>query len=132
MRVVTSEEMRELDRRAIQDCGMPGVVLMENAAAAVVLAVETACSGLQGKRVVVISAGPVTTAEMGTLLHGACRCKAALTVFTLASEVWAYYRRCAKPIYTALKHSGVPITAFTKLTDFVTIVVTVMSVAYGL
>ncbi len=31
MRVVTAEEMRRLDRRAIEDAGIPGMVLMENA-----------------------------------------------------------------------------------------------------
>ncbi|MEW6357554.1 MAG: NAD(P)H-hydrate epimerase [Planctomycetota bacterium] len=31
MRAVTREEMREMDRRAIEDYGIPGIVLMENA-----------------------------------------------------------------------------------------------------
>jgi len=31
MRIVTSSEMRELDRRTIEEIGIPGVVLMENA-----------------------------------------------------------------------------------------------------
>jgi hydroxyethylthiazole kinase-like uncharacterized protein yjeF len=32
MRVLNAEEMREVDRRAIEELGMPGMVLMENAA----------------------------------------------------------------------------------------------------
>ena len=35
VKIVTAERMRELDRRAIEEGGMPGVVLMENAGRAV-------------------------------------------------------------------------------------------------
>ena len=35
MKLATAAEMRELDRQAIKDYGIPGMVLMENAAAAV-------------------------------------------------------------------------------------------------
>jgi len=31
MRLLTAEQMRELDRRAIEECAVPGIVLMENA-----------------------------------------------------------------------------------------------------
>lgn len=31
MRLLTAEQMRELDRRAIEECSVPGIVLMENA-----------------------------------------------------------------------------------------------------
>ena len=31
MKVVTSEQMREIDRRAIEDLGIPSIILMENA-----------------------------------------------------------------------------------------------------
>jgi len=31
IKVVTSKEMREMDRQTIEDVGIPGVVLMENA-----------------------------------------------------------------------------------------------------
>jgi len=32
MRILTAEEMREVDRRAIEEIGVPSLVLMENAA----------------------------------------------------------------------------------------------------
>ena len=39
MRILTADEMREVDRRAIEEIGIPGMVLMENAALGVVEAV---------------------------------------------------------------------------------------------
>ena len=36
MRILTADEMREVDRRAIEELGIPGMVLMENAAIGVV------------------------------------------------------------------------------------------------
>lgn len=39
MKVLTSEQMRNIDRRAIEELGIPGIVLMENAALAVVDAI---------------------------------------------------------------------------------------------
>ena len=57
MKVVTAEQMRELDRRAMTEYGMPGVVLMENAGRAVVDAMEQAFGPLDGKRVAVFCGG---------------------------------------------------------------------------
>ena len=42
MRVLTSEQMREADRRTIEDLGIPAAVLMENAGRQVVAAMENA------------------------------------------------------------------------------------------
>ncbi len=50
MRVVTAAEMRALDRRAVENFGIPGVVLMENAGRAVMEAVKRRCGSLYGKR----------------------------------------------------------------------------------
>ncbi len=49
--VVTAEEMRELDRTAIEKTGISGEVLMENAAIKVVLAIEEACGALLGRKI---------------------------------------------------------------------------------
>ncbi len=43
--------MKNIDRRAIRDFGIPGTVLMENAAAAVMTAMEKFFDGLEGVRV---------------------------------------------------------------------------------
>jgi len=53
VKVVTAEQIRELDRRAIQEAGIPGVVLMENAGRAVVEVMEREYGALRGKRIAV-------------------------------------------------------------------------------
>ncbi len=55
MRVLTLQEIRELDRRTIEETGIPSLVLMENAALAVVEAVG---SRYPGARRVGVVAGP--------------------------------------------------------------------------
>ncbi len=42
MRILNSEQMREADRRTIEEIGIPSIVLMENAGRQVVAAIETA------------------------------------------------------------------------------------------
>ena len=53
MKVVTAEQIRELDRRAMQEFGIPGVVLMENAGHAVVEVMQREYGSLFRKTVVV-------------------------------------------------------------------------------
>ena len=53
MNVVTAEQMRDLDRRAMEEFGMPGVVLMENAGRAVVQIMEQEYGPLRGKQVMI-------------------------------------------------------------------------------
>ncbi len=53
MKVVTAEQMRAMDRQAIEEFGMPGAVLMENAGRAVVEVLAREYGPLQGKRVAV-------------------------------------------------------------------------------
>ncbi len=57
MNVVTADEIRELDRRAIEEAGIPGVVLMENAGRAVVDQIERRYGPLAGKVVAVFCGG---------------------------------------------------------------------------
>jgi hydroxyethylthiazole kinase-like uncharacterized protein yjeF len=53
MRAVTAQQMRDMDRRASEEFGIPGVVLMENAGRAVVDVVRREVGALSGKRAVV-------------------------------------------------------------------------------
>jgi NAD(P)H-hydrate epimerase len=54
MRVLNSQQMREVDRRTIEEIGIPSVVLMENAGRQVVAAMESAFEGLPAMRVAVL------------------------------------------------------------------------------
>lgn len=53
MKVVTAEEMRRIDRETIEECGIPGVVLMERAGLAVVSKIKE----LVGRKKVIIVSG---------------------------------------------------------------------------
>lgn len=55
MKVVTAEEMREIDRRAIEVIGIPGVVLMENAGRAVADTVKKLLSNVANPRVCIFA-----------------------------------------------------------------------------
>ena len=55
MRVVNGDQMREADRRTIEDIGVPSAVLMENAGRQVVSAMEAAFDALGEARVAVLA-----------------------------------------------------------------------------
>jgi ADP-dependent NAD(P)H-hydrate dehydratase / NAD(P)H-hydrate epimerase len=54
MRVLNTQQMREADRRTIDDIGIPSVVLMENAGRQAVAAMEAAFEGIAQSRVGVL------------------------------------------------------------------------------
>lgn len=54
MKIVTSQQIKNIDRRAIHGFGIPGPVLMENAAAAVMAEMERFFEGLANARIGII------------------------------------------------------------------------------
>ena len=54
MRILTAAQMREADRRTIEEIGIPSIVLMENAGRQVVGAMEAAFDDLDQRRVAVL------------------------------------------------------------------------------
>src|SRR5688500_17608143 len=54
MRVLNTDQMREADRRTIDDIGLPSIVLMENAGRQAVAAMEAAFEDLAASRVDVL------------------------------------------------------------------------------
>jgi NAD(P)H-hydrate epimerase len=57
MRILNASQMREADRRTIEEIGIPSLVLMENAGRQVVAAIEAHFEDVDGRRVAVLS-GP--------------------------------------------------------------------------
>ena len=55
MKIVSAEEMREIDQRAIDKYGIPGLVLMENAGWRVVQVIEQILESVIGKRVTIFA-----------------------------------------------------------------------------
>jgi len=55
MKVLTSAEMREIDRRTIEEIGIPGPVLMENAGLQVFRVLQALFPGLPGENIVIVA-----------------------------------------------------------------------------
>lgn len=56
-RYLTRQQVREVDRRAIEEYGIPGIVLMENAARGVVAVAEEMLQGRAGQRILILCGG---------------------------------------------------------------------------
>ncbi len=54
MKIVTSQQMKNIDQRAISEFGIPGPVLMESAAIAIMAEMERFFDGLEGLRIGII------------------------------------------------------------------------------
>lgn len=55
MKVVTAEQMREIDRKAIEGYGIPGIVLMENASLGIINLIKKEHETLKNKNIVVFA-----------------------------------------------------------------------------
>ena len=67
MYVVTPVQMRKIDQRAIDEFGIPGIVLMENAALRVVEKLYSLYSLKKRDRVVVLAGGGITAGMVSPL-----------------------------------------------------------------
>ncbi len=55
MKVLTSGQMKEIDRKTIEEIGIPGPVLMENAGRQIVNAMQTRLSDLDQEKIIVVA-----------------------------------------------------------------------------
>ena len=55
MKLALAQEMRNIDKLAINDFGVPEIVLMENASREIARGVEDMLSGLKGKRICILA-----------------------------------------------------------------------------
>jgi len=85
MIVVTAQEMAALDRRAIDDLGVPSLALMENAGRAVFQAVETQLGPLHERRVVILC-GAGNNGGDGFVVGRFCHEAGAPVTFVLAAD----------------------------------------------
>lgn len=55
MKLTTVSEMRQIDKRAIEEIGIPEIVLMENAAREIYAALHSLLQGVAGKRICIVA-----------------------------------------------------------------------------
>ena len=55
MKLTTVAEMRQIDKRAIEEIGIPEIVLMENAAREIYSALSSLLQGVANKRICIIA-----------------------------------------------------------------------------
>ena len=104
MKVLTAAAMREADRRTMEELGLPGIVLMENAAMRVVEAVFS----LGNFSKVLIAAGPGNNGGDGLAAARLLR-QAGRQVSLWTTVPPEKYRGDAAVNYDFLRHSGFPI-----------------------
>lgn len=110
MKVTSAAQMREMDRRTIEDYGMPSIVLMENAALRVVEAIAERFQPIKGKRIVTICGkgsnggdGLAIARHLATRFGADARIRLASDPTSLADDVavnYALARKFDLPIQT--------------------------------
>lgn len=86
MKVVSAAEMRELDRNAIEDYGIPGVILMENAGNQVVQVIRQFLPNIENKSVCVFSGKGNNGGDGFVVARHLYNLKADVKVFLLAKK----------------------------------------------
>ncbi len=86
MKVVSAAEMRELDRTTIEDYGIPGVVLMENAGFQVIQVIRELLPNIENKAVCVFSGKGNNGGDGFVVARHLYNLKANVKVFLLAEK----------------------------------------------
>jgi len=109
MRVLNALQMREADRRTIEDLGIPSIVLMENAGRQVVDAMSAAFGSLAGRRVSVIAGRGNNGGDGFVVARGLWQqqCDVLVCLVGAAADV----RGDAKVNLSILEQLGVPVVA---------------------
>ncbi len=89
MKVFTAQQMRDFDRAAIEDYGIPSIVLMENAALRVVEFLEAKFAPLAGKKIVILC-GKGNNGGDGLAIARHLETYGALVIVCLACEKEAF------------------------------------------
>lgn len=110
MKVLTAEEMRAADKAAMAHYGIPSVVLMENAALAVVRQMAAELGGLAGKRLAVFCGSGNNGGDGFAIARHLFNHNAAVRVFMLADE--AELKGDALVNYRILQKMGVELQGF--------------------
>ena len=109
MRVVTAAQMRELDRQAIEERGVPSIALMEHAGREVVAAIDARLPDRRGGGSVVVLCGRGNNGGDGwvvaRLLHARGVCDVTALLVGRVSDVAGD----AREMLDGAQHAGVPI-----------------------
>jgi NAD(P)H-hydrate epimerase len=107
MRAVTAEEMAEMDRIAIEEVGIPGVVLMENAGRGAAEIIWRYFPELGGKRVAVLSGGGNNGGDGFVIARHLWQQQVEVSVYCL--KKLASYRGDAKINLEIIEKLGLPV-----------------------
>ncbi len=86
MKIVTPKQMNEIDRLTINSMGIPGMVLMENAALAVVREASKLIGGLWGKEILVLAGKGNNGGDAFAAARHMHNCGASVSVYLLADS----------------------------------------------
>lgn len=111
MRAVTTKEMAEMDRTAIEVVGIPGVVLMENAGRGATDVIWRYFPELGGKRVAVLAGGGNNGGDGFVIARHLWQERVEVTVYCLKKQ--ESYRGDAKINLEIIEKLGLPIEEYT-------------------
>ncbi len=112
MRAVTAEEMAEMDRTAIKDVGIPGVILMENAGRGAAEVMWRYFPELGGKRVAVLAGGGNNGGDGFVIARHLWQRRVDVVVYCLKKK--ESYRGDAKINLLIIQKLGVPLEETTE------------------